>query len=104
VTARETPRRNLEETFDREYREQVFRDGIPYPALFRMRFQLRRTMSSPISRFAGRVFKALSSDGPFVMPESPFSISDRRKPLQGRLHAVIVDSALTRCSGRTIAR
>jgi len=99
VTPLENSRRNLEETFDREYREQVFVTVFAYPALFRMRFQLPENYE--FTYFSDRqegVFKALSTeDGSFVMPESPFSISDKAEALRKEgFTRVIVDLSRTK--------
>jgi len=79
VTPLENSRDNLEETFDPEFRKNVFITVFAYPALFRMRFSLPESYDFTFfsDRQGGR-FKALTTDeGSFVFPEFPFSIADK---------------------------
>ena len=79
VTPIENSRQNLEETCDASYRSRMFVTVFAYPALFRMRFKLPADYNFTFfSDRQGGVFKALSTeDGSFVLPESPFSITDK---------------------------
>lgn len=79
VTPLENSRENLEESFDPEFRKNVFLTVFAYPALFRMRFSLPESYDFTFfsDRQGGR-FKALSTDdGSYVFPEFPFSIADK---------------------------
>lgn len=84
VTPLENSKRNIEETFTMSERRRVLVTVFAYPALFRMRFTLPE--SYDFIYFADKdetVFKALSTpDGSFVLPDNPFSILDRAKPLR----------------------
>lgn len=79
ITPLENSKDNLEATIDENYRSQVLVTVFAYPALFRMRFKLPDNYN--FTFFSDRqsgVFKALSTeDGSFVLPESPFSITDK---------------------------
>ena len=71
--------KNIEATFDPGVRSLVMITVFAYPALFRMRFQLPKDYD--FTYFSDRQngeFKALSTeDGSFVLPEVPFSITDK---------------------------
>ncbi len=83
ISPLENSRETLETTFDPEYRSNVALTIFAYPALFRMRFKLPANYDFTLfsDRQAGN-FRALSTDdGSFVMPETPFSITDRSAAL-----------------------
>ena len=84
VTPLENSRDNLEATIDQDYRSNVLVTLFAYPALFRMRFKLPDDYEFTFfSDRQGGVFKALSTeDGSFVLPESPFSITDKSAVLR----------------------
>ncbi|MCQ2591581.1 MAG: U32 family peptidase [Treponema sp.] len=75
----ENSRRNLEATFETSVRSKVLVPVFAYPALFRMRFKLPSDYD--FTYFEDKeteVFKVNSTaDGSFVMPEVPFSITDK---------------------------
>ena len=75
----ENSRRNLESTFDANVRSRVLIPIFAYPALFRMRFMLPEDYDfTYFEDKEEKVFKVVSSiDGSFVMPEEPFSITDK---------------------------
>ena len=75
----ENSRRNLEATFDANVRSRVLIPIFAYPALFRMRFMLPEDYDfTYFEDKEEKVFKVVSSiDGSFVMPEEPFSITDK---------------------------
>jgi putative protease len=75
----ENSRRNLEATYEQNVRARVLVPVFAYPALFRMRFKLPSDYD--FTYFEDKeesVFKVNSTaDGSFVMPEEPFSITDK---------------------------
>jgi putative protease len=79
ITPLENSRENLEASFDPSFRNRVMITVFAYPALFRMRFKLPADYNFTFfNDRQGGTFKALSTDdGSFVMPEMPFSITDK---------------------------
>lgn len=75
----ENSRRNLEATYDANVRSRVLIPIFAYPTLFRMRFMLPEDYDfTYFEDKEEKVFKVASSiDGSFVMPEEPFSITDK---------------------------
>ncbi len=84
ITPIENSKDNLLETFSVDQRKRVLVTIFAYPALFRMRFQLPENYDFMyFSDREGSVFKALSTpDGSFVLPENPFSITDKQSYLK----------------------
>ena len=83
VSPYENNRKNLEETFDRQFRQRVLIPVFAYPVLFRMRFKLPSSYDfTYFTDKEGKEFKVNSTDdGSFVMPEIPFSIVDKTEVL-----------------------
>ena len=79
----ENSRRNLEATYEPKVRSRVLVPIFAYPSLFRMRFKLPEDYD--FTYFQDKedsVFKVNSTnDGSYVMPEEPFSIVDKIKPI-----------------------
>ena len=75
----ENSQKNLEEVYAPDMRKQVLIPVFAYPALFRMRFTLPKTYDFLyFSDKQGEAFKAFSTpSASFVLPEKPFSITDR---------------------------
>ena len=75
----ENSRRNLEATYEQNVRARVLVPVFAYPALFRMRFKLPSDYDfTYFEDKEEKVFKVNSTaDGSFVMPEEPFSITDK---------------------------
>lgn len=75
----ENSQKNLEEVYAPGMRKQVLIPVFAYPALFRMRFTLPKTYDFLyFSDKQGEAFKAFSTpSASFVLPEKPFSITDR---------------------------
>lgn len=75
----ENSRRNLEATYDANVRSRVLIPIFAYPTLFRMRFMLPEDYDfTYFEDKEEKVFKVASSiDGSFVMPEEPFSVTDK---------------------------
>lgn len=75
----ENSQKNLEEVYAPGMRKQVLIPVFAYPALFRMRFTLPKTYDFLyFSDKEGEAFKAFSTpSASFVLPEKPFSITDR---------------------------
>ena len=84
ITPLENSKDNLLETFSVEQRKRVLVTIFAYPALFRMRFKLPESYDFMyFSDRKGSFFKALSTpDGSFVLPENPFSITDKQNYLK----------------------
>ena len=83
ISPYENNRKNLEETFDKSFRQRVMIPVFAYPALFRMRFKLPSSYDFTFfTDKEGKEFKVNSTDdGSFVMPEIPFSIIDKTEAL-----------------------
>ena len=79
ISPYENSRRNLEATFEPQFRSRVLVPVFAYPALFRIRFKLPASYNFTFfSDKEGANFKVNSTvDGSFVMPEIPFSIVDK---------------------------
>ena len=75
----ENSQKNLEEVYAPGMRKQVLIPVFAYPALFRMRFTLPKTYDFLyFSDKQGETFKTFSTpSASFVLPEKPFSITDR---------------------------
>mgnify|MGYP000930601151 FL=1 len=75
----ENSQKNLEEVYAPGMRKQVLLPVFAYPALFRMRFTLPKTYDFLyFSDKQGETFKTFSTpSASFVLPEKPFSITDR---------------------------
>ena len=75
----ENSQKNLEEVYAPGMRKQVLLPVFAYPALFRMRFTLPKTYDFLyFSDKQGEAFKTFSTpSASFVLPEKPFSITDR---------------------------
>ncbi|UTD13755.1 U32 family peptidase [Treponema denticola] len=75
----ENSQKNLEEVYAPGMRKQVLIPVFAYPALFRMRFTLPKTYDFLyFSDKQGEAFKTFSTpSASFVLPEKPFSITDR---------------------------
>lgn len=75
----ENSQKNLEDVYAPGIRKQVLIPVFAYPALFRMRFTLPKTYDFLyFSDKQGEAFKAFSTpSASFVLPEKPFSITDR---------------------------
>lgn len=99
VTPLENSKDNLEETFDANYRSQVFITVFAWPTLFHMRFKLPESYNFGFFfDQQGGVFKTLSTeDGSYVLPENPFSIADKTAAI-GKIgfNRFIVDLSKTR--------
>ncbi len=80
----ENSQANLEAVFDPGMRKQVLIPVFAYPALFRMRFRLPKNYDFLyFSDKQGEPFKAFSTpSASFVLPEKPFSITDRISALE----------------------
>ena len=86
VSPIENSQNNLEQTYAPGMRKHVLIPVFAYPALFRMRFTLPDSYDFLyFSDKQGEVFKAFSSpSAAFVLPEKPFSITDRISALEKR--------------------
>lgn len=75
---------NLKNTYDVSVRDRVMVTVYAYPALFRIRFKLPKSYDFLYFRDKEETeFKILSNDdGSIVMPENPFSITDKVEMLQ----------------------
>ncbi len=84
VSPIENSQENLEAVFDPGMRKQVLIPVFCYPALFRMRFTLPGSYDFLyFSDKQGAEFKAFSTpSASFVLPEKPFSITDRISALE----------------------
>lgn len=84
VSPAENSQGNLEAVFEPGMRRQVLVPVFSYPALFRMRFRLPESYDFLyFSDKQGESFKAFSTpSASFVLPERPFSITDRISALQ----------------------
>ena len=83
----ENSERNLEETFaSKAERSRVLVSVFGYPVLFRMRFKLPEDYDFTFFRDKESTsFKVNSTpDGSFVMPELPFSITDKMETLKSK--------------------
>ncbi|WP_024470047.1 peptidase U32 family protein [Treponema pedis] len=80
----ENSQKNLEEVYAPGMRKQVLIPVFAYPALFRMRFTLPESYNFLyFSDKQGEAFKAFSTpSSSFVLPEKPFSITDRITALE----------------------
>lgn len=85
VSPYENSRKNLEAVFEESVRARVLIPVFAYPALFRLRFRLpSRYDFTYFSDKSEMNFKVNSTDdGSFVMPEIPFSITDKTETLSG---------------------
>ncbi len=85
ISPYENSRKNLENVFEQKVRARVLIPIYAYPALFRIRFKLPKDYDFTFfSDKEGTGFKVNSTpDGSFVMPEIPFSITDKTIPLEG---------------------
>ncbi|MCQ2597370.1 MAG: U32 family peptidase [Treponema sp.] len=95
----ENSRKNLEATFDMNVRQRVLVPVFAYPALFRMRFKLPSDYDFTFFEDKeGSLFKVNStSDGSFVMPESPFSIVDKVEALnKSGFRRILIDFTKTK--------
>ncbi len=98
----ENSQRNLEETLaSRQERSRVLVSVYGYPVLFRMRFKLPENYD--FTYFSDREsmgFKVNSTpDGSFVMPEFPFSITDKMESLKNKgFTHLLIDFSKTKVS------
>jgi len=99
ITPVENNRDNLLNTFDRKVRDRVMVSVYAYPALFRMRFSLPDSYDFMYFWDKEEMpFKVLSNqDGAVVMPENPFSITDKTSQLQKEgIKRILVDFSRTK--------
>ncbi len=99
ITPVENNRDNLLNTFDRKVRDRVMVSVYAYPALFRMRFSLPDSYDFMYFWDKEEMpFKVLSNqDGAVVMPENPFSITDKTTQLQKEgIKRILVDFSRTK--------
>lgn len=84
VSPIENSQTNLENTFDPVIRSSVLIPVFSYPALFRMRFTLPKNYDFLyFSDKQDGMFKAFSTpSASFVLPEKPFSITDKTSALE----------------------
>ena len=84
ITPQENSRDNLKQTFDMNVRDRVMITVYSYPALFRIRFKMPADYDfTYFSDKEQMEFKVLSTpDGSYVMPEAPFSITDKTTQLK----------------------
>lgn len=97
----ENSRRNLEATFEPNVRSRALVTIFAYPALFRMRFKLPEDYDfTYFEDKEGSVFKVNSTkDGSFVMPEEPFSITDKANFITGSgFKRLLIDFSKTKVS------
>lgn len=97
----ENSRRNLEATYETNVRSRVLVPIFAYPALFRMRFKLPQDYDfTYFEDKESSVFKVNSTkDGSFVMPESPFSITDKVNFITGSgFKRLLIDFSKTKVS------
>lgn len=101
----ENSRRNLEATYDQNVRSRVLVPIFAYPALFRMRFKLPSDYDfTYFEDKEKKVFKVNSTvDGSFVMPEEPFSITDKVNYIkQSGFNRVLIDFSKTKVTRNQI--
>lgn len=101
ISPYENSRKNLQETFEKPFRQRVLIPVFAYPALFRIRFKLPDDYN--FTYFADKEekeFKVVSSaDGSFVMPEIPFSIMDKTDVLMSEgFSRFLIDLSRTKVS------
>ncbi len=99
ITPLENSWDNIKATYEPSVRDRVMITVYAYPALFRMRFRLPE--SYDFLYFQDKeetVFKiSTTSDGTIVMPESPFSITDRISALKSDgFQRVLIDFSRTK--------
>ena len=99
ITPVENNRENVLNTFDRNVRDRLMVTVYAYPALFRMRFKLPESYDFMYFWDKKEMpFKVLSNkDGTVVMPENPFSITDKTAQLQkDGIRRILVDFSRTK--------
>ncbi len=99
ITPVENNRENVLNTFDRNVRDRLMVTVYAYPALFRMRFKLPESYDFMYFWDKKEMpFKVLSNkDGTVVMPENPFSITDKAAQLQkDGIRRILVDFSRTK--------
>lgn len=99
ITPLENSRTNITETFDKNVRDRLMVTVYAYPALFRMRFSLPDSYDFMYFWDKEEMpFKVLSNqDGTVVMPETPFSITDKYVQLQkDGIKRILVDFSRTK--------
>lgn len=79
ITPLENSWDNIKATFEPSVRDRVIITAYAYPALFRMRFKLPADYDfTYFTDKEGMEFKVVSNmDGSIVMPEAPFSVTDK---------------------------
>ena len=79
ITPLENSWDNIKATFEPAVRDRVMITAYAYPALFRMRFKLPADYDfTYFTDKEGMEFKVVSNmDGSIVMPEAPFSVTDK---------------------------
>ncbi|WP_147615735.1 peptidase U32 family protein [Treponema pectinovorum] len=99
ITPLENNRQNIIETFDKDVRERLLVTVYAYPALFRMRFRLPESYNFMYFWDKEEItFKVLSNkDGSVVMPEKPFSITEKYSQLQkDGIKRILIDFSRTK--------
>ncbi|QTQ12281.1 U32 family peptidase [Treponema parvum] len=101
ISPYENSRKNLEATYDRQFRQRVLVPVFAYPALFRMRFKLPGDYDfTYFTDKEEKEFKVNSTnDGSFVMPEEPFSILDKTEIIRAAgFKSLLIDLSKTKVS------
>jgi putative protease len=99
ITPVENNRENILNTFERNVRDRLMVTVYAYPALFRMRFALPENYDFMYFWDKEEMpFKVLSNkDGTIVMPENPFSITDKTSVLQkDGIRRILIDFSRTK--------
>ncbi len=99
ISPYENSRKNLEETYDKPFRQRVLVPVFAYPSLFRIRFKLPKEYDfTYFSDKEGKEFKVNSTpDGSFVMPEEPFAIFDKVEFIQSSgFNRLLIDLSKTK--------
>ncbi len=99
ITPTENNRQNVLNTFDRNVRDRLMVCVYGYPALFRMRFKLPESYDFMYFWDKKEMpFKVLSNqDGTVVMPENPYSITDKAGQLnKDGIRRLLVDFSRTK--------
>ncbi len=99
ITPTENNRQNVLNTFDRNVRDRLMVTIYGYPALFRIRFKLPESYDFMYFWDKKEMpFKVLSNqDGTVVMPENPYSITDKASQLnKDGIRRLLVDFSRTK--------
>ena len=99
ITPIENNRENILNTFERNVRDRLMVTVYAYPALFRIRFKLPESYDFMYFWDKKEMpFKVLSNqDGTVVMPENPFSITDKTAQLQkDGFRRILIDFSRTK--------